>query len=553
MKAITAIIALLVCGLLGAQPKPVKAKLDKVTVYLSGANLYYSENVSLAAGTNEIVFENISPNINASSIQASSKAGVVMDVRYELNYEEKEKPAATRKYDKEIQNVLDSLDDLVYEEKDIDNKLRAFNTEKTMLLNNRIVKGDPLRDSLQLLEKGMELVRRKLTEIDEQILKLDRAKGKLLKKRAKLNERYNALLLLQSGEYDPNNDEEAQPKHQVIVSVYAEAATSTTINFSYFTPGAYWTPSYNLQGASADKNLELQYFASVVQNTGIDWKNTKLTISTSSPTVNNMKPVLSPWHLSFYEYRQKMPSAGSLSNATIPLKKETITFGENNATDETDYNWDLPDFITVTENLIRTEYEIKLNHTINSDGLAHKVLINERKVPMALEFAAVPKVSNDAFLLAKITGWEDMNIIPGQARVFFDNSYVGEVYLDAMATEDTLYVNMGRDQSIAVTRKKVKEKYKEKFFEGDKVETRSIEIMVRNTKGVTIDIEIEDQIPIAVGTNEIKVTLVDGDGAEHDVPTGSLKWKLTLKSKETKKLKFTYEIRYPKDKPLAGL
>ena len=53
-------------------------KLQKVTVYIQGAHLYYNENVNLQAGNNEIVFENISPFLVESSLQASSKGAVVI-------------------------------------------------------------------------------------------------------------------------------------------------------------------------------------------------------------------------------------------------------------------------------------------------------------------------------------------------------------------------------------------------------------------------------------------------------------------------------------------
>lgn len=92
-----------------------------------------------------------------------------------------------------------------------------------------------------------------------------------------------------------------------------------------------------------------------------------------------------------------------------------------------------------------------------------------------------------------------------------------------------------------------------KFIDNEKVEIRTIELMVRNTKNIAVEMELEDQIPIVQGTNEIKVTLIDGDNAELDEPTGKLKWRLRLGSKDSKKITFTYEIRYPKNKPVAGL
>ncbi len=530
--------------------KITNAHLQKATVYLQGANLFYSENVMLQAGNNEIVFENISPSLNDASLQASSRGGVVMEVKHLLKY--KEKVMVTRQYDKEIQNVVDSLDDLSYDVKDLDNKLTVLATSKHMLLNNRIIKGEPQRDSLALLRDGMQFLQEKLNSIYEQELKLEHAKSRLLKQKNKLDARYKMLILLQSGQ-DVATSNSAQSIHQVVVTLFSELATAATINFNYYVPYANWVPQYDIQASSVSGIFQLKYFADVTQNTGVDWSNVPITLSTSNPSESNNKPELNPWYLSFIAYQQgvktlgyaaKVPSSAGVYEATIALKKKESSQDDSKV---------IEDYIQVTESLIRTEYEIKLNYNIASDGKVHKVLINQRDMPMQLHFAAVPKICTDAFLIAKVSDWEDLNIIPGNARLYFDGGYVGNMYLSANTTNDTLNVNLGRDKTIAITRKKIKENTKDKFIEQDKIETRSVELTVRNTKNVPIEIILEDQIPLVSGTNEIKVTLIKAEGAEMDELTGKLTWNLKLNVKESKKVVFTYEIRHPKGKQVVGL
>ena len=539
---------------LAQSPKTYTPKLQKVTVYLQGAHLYYNENVTLQAGNNELIFENISPYINVASLQAASKGAVVMEVKHQIKY--KEKAIATRKYDKEIENVLDSLEDIAYAMKDIDNKVYVLETEKSMLMNNRIIKGQQLRDSLPTLRDGMAFLKEKLNSIYEQSLKLERMKAKLQKQKNKLDTRYSSLLLLQSGQ-EVFNRTAAQQVNQVVVTLFCDAATTTQVNFNYFVQNANWVPVYDLQATSSTNNFNLKYFANVTQTTGVEWTSVPLTLSTSNPTETNVKPELSPWYLSFMEYLRNDRISKTLSNARVPMQMESLSIKKKSNSDgyddvEEDQKY-VQNYVQITESIIRTEYEIKLNYTIAADGKMHKVLINQKEVPMIMEFAAVPKVCTDAFLMAKVTGWEDMNILPGNARLYFDGGYVGEMYLDASTTSDTLNVNLGRDKTIAITRKKIKEDVKEKIFADDKVETRTIEIVVRNTKNVPVEIVLEDQIPIATGTNEIRVDLFESGGATLDEATGKLTWKVKLKVKDTKKITFTYQIRYPKGKSIAGL
>lgn len=534
--------------------KPIKAKLQKATVYLQGAHLYYSETVSLSQGINDLVFENISSSINVASLQANCKEGTVMEVR---NFEKyKERKPATNKYAREIEHIQDSLEDYKFYDIELDNKLKVITVEKNLLTNNKLMRGELFNDSLVLLRESMIFLKAKLNEYYEQELKITRNKANNAKIVSKLNERYNLLINLQE-----NNGEEKQenetPTMQVIVTIFAESSTQTQVSFNYLIPNASWVPQYDLQASTQSNNFQLKYFANITQNSGLDWKNTNLTLSTSNPNEANFKPELTPWYLNFLEHRQK-PIVNYLSNALAPMqvtRKDVMTDdvkGEKNYDSQLEEK-PLSDYIEVSQNLIRTEYEIKLNYNIASDGRAHKILINQKQVPMQLAFAAVPKLCNDAFLQAKIVGWEDLNIIPGSARLYFDGSYVGEMYLNASSNTDTLSVNLGRDKTIVLTRKKLKEKFKVKLIDNEKIETRTIELMVRNTKNMALEMELEDQIPIVQGTEEIKVKLLHSDDAELDELTGKLKWHVKIGSKDTKKVTFTYEIRYPKCKPVAGL
>lgn len=545
----------LLVSLLHAQPvKPIKAKLDRATVYLQGAHLYYSESVLLKTGYNELVFENISPQINVASLQAYSKGGVVMDVKYDLKY--REKPIVTRTYDAEIARVLDSIEEVAFILTDLTNREQVIATEKRMLLNNPIIKGSSNKDSIPILKDGMAFLREKLNNIYDVELKLTRQKSKHQKIKTRLDVRYNELLQLQenNGEIDL---ESTQPISQVKVTLYSENAGTATVNFNYFVAQASWYPLYDIQASSTQNKLQLKYMANVSQGTGIDWKGVALTLSTSNPQENNTKPELAPWYVSFVAHLRKAPVKYLQRNSMLDV--ETVTAAprmaykskaeESHAATELDMN----NYVAVTENLIRTEYEIKLNYNIQSDNQPHKVIINQRDVPMQLQFAAVPKICTDAYLMANITGWEDLNIIPGNSRLFFDDAFVGEMYLNPQGTTDTVSINLGRDKGIAITRKKIKDKTKTKLLDNEKVETRSMEIVVRNTKNIATEIVVEDQIPIVSGTDEIKISLLNGDGAELDPLTGKLIWRVKLGSKDTKRLVFTYEVRYPKDKTVYGL
>jgi uncharacterized protein (TIGR02231 family) len=167
-------------------------------------------------------------------------------------------------------------------------------------------------------------------------------------------------------------------------------------------------------------------------------------------------------------------------------------------------------------------------------------------------YSIIPKLDPDAFLMARITDWEDMNLIAGSARVYFDNSYIGESYINPNNTNDTLQLNLGRDKSIIVTRTRVKDKTKDKIFSDNRVWTRTFDIAIRNTKNIPIRIIVEDQMPITK-EQDIKIDYLEKSNGQFNTDTGTLTWDFTLSAKDTKKLRFSYEVKAPKDKIVNNL
>ena len=277
----------------------------------------------------------------------------------------------------------------------------------------------------------------------------------------------------------------------------------------------------------------------------------------------NMKPLLNPWIISLQQFVQRRKQQQLISAQLKTLSPARVTSKSKNTQEDLSVEDDsetkyaegkaIQEYINISENMLRTESDIKLKYQILSSTKPHKVMIKQESIAMELAYAAVPKLSSDAFLMANVSGWESLNLLPGNARVYFDNGYIGETFINPQSETDTLAFNLGRDKSLVIQRRKIKEKSRSKILETEKVESRTIELVVRNTKSSAVFINLEDQIPIVGGGSNIKVTLLEGSGAQLEEVEGKLSWRIKVNSKETKKINFTYEIRYPKDEVVYGL
>jgi uncharacterized protein (TIGR02231 family) len=210
------------------------------------------------------------------------------------------------------------------------------------------------------------------------------------------------------------------------------------------------------------------------------------------------------------------------------------------------------DYVTTIQTTLNTEFDISLPYTVSSASKPTLVDIRSYEMKSDYVYSVAPKLDTDAFLIAKATGWEDFNLLPGEANIFFEGTFVGKSYIDPNNIKDTLSVSLGRDKRIVVKRDKLKDLTSRSFMGSTKKESYAWEISVRNTKTESIKIIVEDQVPVSQNT-QIEVSVLDTGGAKYNKATGKLEWEFEIKPNETRKMTYKYEVKYPKDKQISGL
>lgn len=191
-------------------------------------------------------------------------------------------------------------------------------------------------------------------------------------------------------------------------------------------------------------------------------------------------------------------------------------------------------------------FDIATPYTILNDGKVYTVDVKTQNVAALYEYFAVPKLDKDAFLTAKIIDWQELNLLAGEINLFFEGAFLGKSILDFQNADDTLSISLGRDKSVAVERKKLKEYTKKQFLSNYKTESRAYEIVVRNNKPQAIQITVLDQFPISTD-KQITVEEQEAKEAQIDKDTQLLTWKYELAPKKEKKHTIKYEVKYPKN------
>jgi uncharacterized protein (TIGR02231 family) len=205
---------------------------------------------------------------------------------------------------------------------------------------------------------------------------------------------------------------------------------------------------------------------------------------------------------------------------------------------------------TVAYRTTTSEFIIETPFTIPSDGVPHTVGVKNHSIAATFKHYATPKLEEDAFLYARTTGWEGLNLLPGEANVFFEGTFVGQSFLDLDQPRDTMDISLGRDKGVVVERVKRKASNEKAVIGGSRTVTIGWDLTVRNTKGTGVDLEVRDQHPMSP-QSEIEVKLTEKGDAVVNENNGMLTWNISLASKETRKLGFAYTVKHPKDMPVV--
>lgn len=546
MKKTILLLILLVSALSFAQkPVFVTAKVKVATVYFNSAEISQTTSAILPKGTSEIVVKNVANYLNENTVQIGAPSTVtVLSVQftndYISEYEIDEKNPATKK-------VRDSI---IWVQKEIaKTTIEKTSYTKTIELLDKNQQVSGVNSGLNVTEfiKLVDYYKLKRTELSNAITALNEKEKKLNEQLVRLNTKL---------EVNTKNEEKTS-EGKLILQVMNEVAGNVDFDINYLTQNATWSPFYDLRADNVASPINMMYKANVVQNTGIDWKKVKLTLSSGNPNQNNQAPTVNPWFLRYQRLQEVVVVGYGSKKARQRVAEESVK-GDADAEMLAEApapilaKSSVSDYTQINENQLNVSFDIDIPYDILSNGKSHSVALKEIKLPATYKYFAAPKVEKEAFLLAQITDYGKFNLLQGEANIIFEGMYVGKTQINPTQTADTLSLSMGRDKKIAIKREKVADKSGTKFLSSKKEQTFTYDITVRNNKKEAVDLLLKDQYPLS-SDKEIEIELLQSDGAAINTETGILTWQLSLKPNENKKFRISYKVRYPKDQVIGDL
>jgi uncharacterized protein (TIGR02231 family) len=562
-------ILLLVCFTAALRAAPVESRITAVTVYTDGAIVTRTAHLDLPAGQIELAFENLPAGLVDESLQVSghgTASVTILDVNARTTF-------VAAPSDPRVKAIEDSLTALQKKVLVLADRNAVLEQQRALLgkIENAVA-APPAKDSTAP-RPSFDDWQKLLAFADDNRSKFAAEQQSLNTQREELQDQITAATAQLDdlrGKADPGRSNKT-----VTVRVAATSAGSLDLTLAYAVPGASWTPAYDARLHSDERVVALTYFGLVRQNTGEDWKDIALTLSTARPSLGGGAPELEPWIVDVeqpvYKDETLQLSQFSVSKSITGARVRHQVFNQaapapmGGLEVEQAKADKIADVATaaVDNAVTSASFSIPIAATVLSDNAVQKVGIATARLEAKLQYQSTPRALEAAFLSAYVVDSTDYPLLAGSVNAFLDDSFVATSSLKTVMPGEKFELALGADEGIAIKRKVVNRFTEDTgiISKGKRV-TYEFLVTITNHKKTAQHIVFKDLVPVSRNEKIVVklLTPAEGDLSTADEPKetsleaeGKLVWRLDLKPGEKRELPLKFSVEYPSDLAVAGL
>lgn len=549
------LIALAPLGAAWAQ-EPTKAleaasMISAVTVFPDRAMVTRQAKVKLPSGAHTIRFAGLPASLEDDSVSAKGQGESAVTL-FGARVVRTQLPEAQSPRLRELQQQIEEVSD----------QIRAQQNVKEVLQQKREFLASIQAASVQQLGKDIVTKLPPVADVAGLVGFIEQG----LAASWQQDQEADAKLRELSKELDRLNRELAQLQGQawraqadILVDVQAKDAGSFTLEVSYRVPGATWQPAYEVRAQADGAEVGLSLLGVIRQQTGEDWGDVALTLSTAKPALGGRMPEIEPWWLRKQEIiaYDKMAQERMGRGAMMAQTELTSRFNEFRADAPAALPAQQAQAIVAAQGPA-VNFTLAKPETIASDWQPTKAPIATHTLRATLAYETTPRLAPYAYLHAKTTNSTELIFLAGQASVFLDGAFTGTSWLKQVAPGEEFDVYLGVDERIRVERKTLTEKIDVSVLPGLHGRLKTIDAAyvttIENFRSRPADITVIDQIPVSQH-DEIKVEQVaqEPKASEQDADKpGVFRWKLQIPAQGKQTVKLSYRIKHPVDFIVEG-
>lgn len=525
-----------------AEQEKQTAKLESVTIFTNGAQVKRSKTVALKAGEQTVTFTGFSPYMDTKSLQVRANGRLTV-----LGVSHRRAASDSLTQARQLTQAEQAVASVERQLQQVRDEQQIIDAQAELVKANCSVSGRTVATPLANIKELNNYYAQEMLALKKRSQTLADQQKDLEKQQARVKKALDSLRRVKPREV-----------FDIDVKVSAAQAAQAAFTISYYVTNASWYPSYDIYSTGINKPMDLSYKVNILQNTKEDWPQARVTLSSANPNRSNTAPTLGTYWLDFEKpVVVRRERSRGFGNAEAVERKMAESVDEAlqgrvaglDIVEEIEEESDLIE-VRQQQSLFGYEFTIGQPLSLPSSTKATATEIARYQLPANYLYKAYPKKDKEAFLVAEATDWQKLNLLEGDANVFFDNSYVGKSRLNTSSATDTLLLSLGRDPSIRVERTKVNEKSTSRFLGSNREQTVTWLITVTNTRREPVALSVYDQTPIPRNA-DISVSVEELNGGQRDKDTGIVTWKLNLNPNEKRELQLQYKVKYPKSERLV--
>jgi uncharacterized protein (TIGR02231 family) len=530
------------------------SKIDAVTVYLQGADVFRLANVTLPKGEHRVILSDLPATIDPQSIRVEGLPSVAGAL-------------AVVSIDSENQYIGDAA---------LDQQRLALEAEIQTLMDERAVLDKALADAGQQRQFLMSLADKQLSpqsgtepaktlDVAGLASLLDLISTRLAAlttatQTAELRQRDIDKAVAELGakinELAPGQNYQTA----LIINVETTADVTADLRINYRVNEAGWSPYYDAKlniGTKVEASaIELIQRAEVVQSSSENWDNVKLTLSTARPSGSTSAPELSEDQVLPFVQPEPLAAAApaeAVTESDLAPRKELQEFGNDTAKPELKQREmvNLQRQAEVEAVGFQANYKIESRVSVGNSGQSKKVRINSANLTADLEAVSVPRLDPAAYLTAKFKIGGTTPQMAGLVNLYLDGIYVGQGSLPLLSPGEETELGFGVDDRIKVTRKEIKSlSGEEGIITSSKTADRAWSTTIESLHDRPMTVTVFDRIPYST-SDDIKVTeiadMTPPTTRDYEKKRGVHLWKQALEPGAKTEIITGYRVTWPSE------
>jgi hypothetical protein len=572
-----------------ARQRAAASRITNVTIYQNNALVTREVDVPEGLGSLELVVTPLPPQTINSSLYSEGTDGIrVLTTRYRTRPIKEDTREEVRKLEAQIKQLALAAEKLQGEIKTVEQNLQllaklegftatgtthasekgALNSESSISLTKYVME--------QRGEKSKELVAL------QQQLQANSEQAEFAKRQ--LHERAAGS---------------SKTERDAVIVVDKQNAGAGKVRLNYLVDSAFWRPQYKLRGSKQDKEpVQLEYLAAIVQQSGEDWSNVNLILSTAQPMLNAAPPELKMLEVTVVPRASVggQPGPGSKGNGYAgfaPNSSPEVIFQQaqtlrGKAQKELNFNNTLDgsklyneaaaleqqrDLLQLKDDVLvavkgrpgaysgdegpSVAYHLRSKLSVPSRN--DEQVIEVAKIDMAPDyyFKAVPVLNSHVYRLANLTNKSEYVLLPGEATMYLGTDFVGRMNLPLVAIGEQFTAGFGVDPQLQIQRQLVDKSRTTQG--GNQVLKYEYRILIHSYKPQPVKLQVWDRLPRAenetAGVSLIKTApeiSTDPLFLREQRPHNLLRWDLTVEPTMNgeKALAIHYEFKLELDRQM---